>query len=122
MDIRKNMLNRRQRLTIYVWVFAMLWLYIGNIINFHQHQIWGKQLLPVACTSVRSKGKAIGENGGKTYTLVNDVPGADDVAILSGLHHPIYQEVLITLGCPQSSSLISAACGRLHLLRAPPAA
>jgi hypothetical protein len=122
LDIRKNRLTRRQRLTIYVWAFAMLWLYIGNIINFHQHQIWGKQLLPVACTSVRSKGKTIGENGSKTYTLVNDISGADDVTILSGLHLPIPHEVIITQGRPQSSSLISAACGRLHLLRASSAA
>lgn len=116
------MLPRRQRLTIYVWAFAMLWLYIGNIINFHQHHIWGKQLLPVACTSVRSKVKTIGGNGSKTITLANDISGADDVTILSGLHLPIHQEVIITQGRAQSSSLISAACERLHLLRAPPAA
>jgi len=42
-----------------VWAVAILWMYIGNIINFHQYHIWGKQLIPVACTSTRSKEKSI---------------------------------------------------------------
>jgi hypothetical protein len=28
---------------------------MGNLVNFHQHHIWGKQLIPVACSSTRYK-------------------------------------------------------------------
>jgi len=39
------------------WAFAVIWIYIGNLINFHQHHIWGKQLMPVECSSTRVKEK-----------------------------------------------------------------
>ena len=28
---------------------------MGNLVNFHLHHIWGKQLIPVACSSTRYK-------------------------------------------------------------------
>ncbi len=37
------------------WAVAVVWIYLGNLINFHQHHIWGKQLIPVACSSTRYK-------------------------------------------------------------------
>ena len=39
------------------WALAVLWIYLGNLVNFHQHHIWGKQLIPVACSSTRIKEK-----------------------------------------------------------------
>ncbi len=39
------------------WSFAVVWIYLGNLVNFHQHHIWGKQLIPVACSSTRVKEK-----------------------------------------------------------------
>lgn len=39
------------------WAVAVIWIYLGNLINFHQHRIWGKQLIPVACSSTRVKEK-----------------------------------------------------------------
>ncbi len=39
------------------WAFAVIWIYLGNLVNFHQHRIWGKQLIPVACSSTRVKEK-----------------------------------------------------------------
>jgi hypothetical protein len=30
---------------------------MGNLVNFHQHKIWGKQLMPVECSSTRVKEK-----------------------------------------------------------------
>jgi hypothetical protein len=35
------------------WAVAVVWIYLGNLVNFHQHHIWGKQLIPVACSSTR---------------------------------------------------------------------
>jgi hypothetical protein len=37
------------------WALAVLWIYLGNLVNFHQYHIWGKQLIPVACSSTRAK-------------------------------------------------------------------
>jgi hypothetical protein len=39
------------------WAFAVLWIYFGNLVNFHQNHIWGKQLIPVECSSTRIKEK-----------------------------------------------------------------
>ena len=57
------MLNLRSaksflRKTILIgWALAVVWIYMGNLVNFHQHKIWGKQLIPVACSSTRIKEK-----------------------------------------------------------------
>ena len=39
------------------WALAVIWIYMGNLVNFHQHKIWGKQLMPVECSSTRVKEK-----------------------------------------------------------------
>jgi len=39
------------------WAVAVVWIYLGNLVNFHQNRIWGKQLIPVACSSTRYKEK-----------------------------------------------------------------
>jgi hypothetical protein len=59
MDHLLNSQSRFQKRILLLWAIAILWIYIGNIINFHQHHIWGKQLIPVACTNNRSKEKSI---------------------------------------------------------------
>jgi hypothetical protein len=59
MDHLSDSHSKFQRRIILLWAIAVMWIYIGNIINFHQHHIWGKQLIPVACTSNRSKEKSI---------------------------------------------------------------
>jgi hypothetical protein len=44
------------RKTILVgWAIAIVWIYLGNLVNFHQNHIWGKQLIPVECSSTRIK-------------------------------------------------------------------
>jgi len=39
------------------WALAVIWVYMGNLVNFHLHKIWGKQLMPVECSSTRVKEK-----------------------------------------------------------------
>jgi hypothetical protein len=46
-----------RKLILIGWAFAVVWIYLGNLVNFHQHRIWGKQLIPVACYSTRAKEK-----------------------------------------------------------------
>jgi hypothetical protein len=62
---------------ILLWVFAIGWFYLGSLINFHQHHIWGKSLIPQINACSRSKGKTlIGDNNedssGVQLTLTND--------------------------------------------------
>lgn len=40
------------------WAIAIFWMYFGSLINFHQHQIWKKQLNPTFCAFKREKSKA----------------------------------------------------------------
>jgi hypothetical protein len=56
-----------QKRLLIVWASAILWIYFGNIINFHQHHIWGKQLIPVAATSNRTKEKFVPKGQGLLY-------------------------------------------------------
>jgi hypothetical protein len=53
----RSAINLLRRLILIGWAFAVVWIYVGNLVNFHQHRIWGKQLIPVACYSTRAKEK-----------------------------------------------------------------
>lgn len=46
-----------RKLILLGWALAIVWIYLGNLVNFHQNRIWGKQLIPVACYSTRAKEK-----------------------------------------------------------------
>ncbi len=46
-----------RKLILIGWALAIVWIYLGNLVNFHQNRIWGKQLIPVACYSTRAKEK-----------------------------------------------------------------
>jgi len=39
------------------WALAVTWIYLGNLVNFHLNRIWGKQLMPIECSSTRVKEK-----------------------------------------------------------------
>lgn len=54
--IRKITLLLRKALLI-GWAAAVIWIYLGNLVNFHLYRIWGKQLMPVECSSTRVKEK-----------------------------------------------------------------
>jgi len=66
-----------RKLILIGWALAVVWIYIGNLVNFHQHRIWGKQLIPVAAYSTRAK-----EKDG-LFTVNNDT---DPRLALPGLH------------------------------------
>ena len=54
--LRKITLLLRKTLLL-GWALAVIWIYLGNLVNFHLHKIWGKQLMPVECSSTRVKEK-----------------------------------------------------------------
>jgi len=39
------------------WAVAVVWIYLGNLVNFHMNHIWGKQLIPVEWSSTHGKQK-----------------------------------------------------------------
>jgi hypothetical protein len=41
------------------WAAAVLFICIGSLINFHQHKIWGKPLLPQLLYAKRDKEKSL---------------------------------------------------------------
>jgi hypothetical protein len=44
---------------LFLWAAAILWIYIGSLVNFHQHKIWGKALLPELIYAKRDKDQSI---------------------------------------------------------------
>ena len=49
--------NKSQKHLLLIWAFAIGWFYLGSLINFHQHHIWGKQMIPQVNASTRNKFK-----------------------------------------------------------------
>jgi len=62
--IQNTKMSRLRKITLLLrktlllgWALAVIWIYLGNLVNFHLHKIWGKQLMPVECSSTRVKEK-----------------------------------------------------------------
>lgn len=55
------------------WAMAVVWIYLGNLVNFHQYHIWGKQLIPVAYSCTRYKD----ENSDSVVKYDNDSKSFD---------------------------------------------
>jgi hypothetical protein len=47
---------------LFLWAAAILWIYIGSLVNFHQHKIWGRALLPELIYAKRDKDQSIDYN------------------------------------------------------------
>ena len=39
------------------WAVAVVWISLGNLVNFHMNHIWGKTLIPVEWSSTHGKEK-----------------------------------------------------------------
>ena len=73
----------RKRLVL-LWAFAIGWFYLGSLINFHQHHIWGKSLIPQINACSRNKGKSLvmdksGDTAGFHLPLNDDNTSAETV-------------------------------------------
>ncbi len=105
------------------WAFAIIWMYLGNLVNFHQHRIWGKQLIPVACTSNRGKDKEseFYVKSGIDFANFSDVTFPSFIisyAPLSAIDD--LENSYITLLYFFNSSFKMATCLVSHSLRGPP--
>jgi hypothetical protein len=53
----RKITNLLRKALLIGWALAVIWIYLGNLVNFHLYRIWGKQLMPVECSSTRVKEK-----------------------------------------------------------------
>jgi len=112
--------NKFQKYLVVCLAFSVLWIYIGNIINFHQHRIWGKQLLPVASYVTRSKEKNL------DVLLKTEVTSFQAGAVLKGfcssgvpgLQQPV--KIISLIAVPEQSALPLCPYQQAHTLRGPP--
>ena len=52
-----NLPEKHKKHLLLIWAFAIGWFYLGSLINFHQHHIWGKQMIPQVNACSRNKSK-----------------------------------------------------------------
>jgi hypothetical protein len=115
MDHISDTIKTFHKRVLIVWAVAILWMYVGNIINFHQNHIWGKQLIPVACSSSRSKEKSINKyqvfyphslNVGNPSPVIseNSSPSAymvyGNIAAVHFSYFNLFQKTFTRLGTP----------------------
>jgi hypothetical protein len=58
-----NLPTASHKRLILLWAFAIGWFYLGSLINFHQHHIWGKSLIPQINSCSRNKSKTAPDYG-----------------------------------------------------------
>ncbi|MDD3742846.1 MAG: hypothetical protein PHX54_04390, partial [Lentimicrobiaceae bacterium] len=44
-----------QKAGILATAFLLFWIYLGSLINFHQHHLWGRTLISLAVVNKRDK-------------------------------------------------------------------
>jgi hypothetical protein len=57
-----NLTGKILKSFLYIWAAAILWIYIGSLVNFHQHKIWGRPLLPQLLYAKRDKEQSVDLN------------------------------------------------------------
>jgi hypothetical protein len=57
-----NLTGKILKSFLFLWAAAILWIYIGSLVNFHQHKIWGRPLLPQLLYAKRDKEQSIDYN------------------------------------------------------------
>lgn len=52
---RKTIIEKTMRIAILATAFFVFWIYLGSIINFHQHHIFGRSLMPQGILAKREE-------------------------------------------------------------------
>jgi hypothetical protein len=108
---------------LFLWAAAILWIYIGSLINFHQHKIWGRPLLPQLIYAKRDKEQSVEYNNLLKQDLPKDI-NPDNINNFIGIIAFKTRE----FDCLTSSSSVFSATDPIPLerliscigLRAPP--
>jgi hypothetical protein len=108
---------------LFLWAAAILWIYIGSLVNFHQHKIWGRPLLPQLLYAKRDKEQSVDFN----KLLKPDIPKSfnlDNFDLFTGIPVSLsteypdfssYSYIILTANTILAKRFISS-----HGLRAPP--
>jgi hypothetical protein len=54
-------MNLRQKIRLafqVTWAISILWIYVGSLVNFHQHHLWRRQLIPQVVSSLNKNEKS----------------------------------------------------------------
>ncbi len=121
MNKTKNRANSFKKSILLIWAFAIFWFYLGSLINFHQHRIWGKHLIPAVFTSTRSKQKeGIAVFASKTSSSVLSKLTLHLVAILSIDNRQLSSGHRSTACFADKTSGVTSEISVSRPLRAPP--
>lgn len=64
---RRKLNSRIGKVAIIGLAFLVFWIYLGSLINFHQHHIFGRTLIPAGIVSKREE----------TLDISSDLPSLD---------------------------------------------
>ncbi|MEI6748688.1 MAG: hypothetical protein ACOYMF_13915 [Bacteroidales bacterium] len=120
-----NLSTTSQKRILLLWAFAICWFYLGSLINFHQHHIWGKILIPQINSCSRNKSKIFHANDideAAGFNLpVNDVVFTAQTSVGYSLFEPTF--VINTLNSIPPHPFVPTGEGfAFSQLRGPPQA
>lgn len=102
-----------------LWALAIIWFYLGNLVNFHQNRIWGKLLIPACFThsSINNKEYSIFSTA-DADDLSIDILGFGEINFTTDIkHYPLWDSYL-PIFTPEH--FISQPSTANHRLRGPP--
>lgn len=109
---------------IILWASAIIWFYLGNLVNFHQNRIWGKLLIPACFThsSVNNKdfGSLLNSESDSFSSILDvnlDIITHGTGTIILPIELDVVGQLLIEDNLPSYSTHITGT-----LLRGPPIA
>lgn len=107
-----------------LWASAIIWFYVGNLINFHQNLIWGKQLIPACFTYSAANRKDFAALQKGVHRITPKEPGMLSTTVLGNEYNPIHviEHSLSTNPILKQRDLITAPGAPVVGLRAPPVA
>lgn len=105
------------------WAVAVVWIYLGNLVNFHMNHIWGKQLIPVEWSTTHGKEKKSGQQIKNDRNSDNVYSGTQfDFTVLEQQVSNIpYYEIILSQFNPVDPTVLSQG-SRAISLRGPPSA
>lgn len=115
----------RRKVFILFWAASICWMYVGLLVNFHQHKIWGKELIPQFYFYKRgvdkpfktwSVSKKSADHAGESYDHFDfSLTGSTQV-------HPVDPVLVCTIPVVPGETPCLSADNRVPGLRGPPVA
>ncbi|MCD6658858.1 MAG: hypothetical protein LT105_01725 [Lentimicrobium sp.] len=106
----------RTRVALLATAFLVFWIYLGSLINFHQHHIFGRTLIPNGILSKREETITVSQ---ELPSLINFLLPADVPESCN--HLPVVEFTDVTIPTHSFIAFISIGIPASHGLRGPPA-